>query len=148
MKTTDRGRDSTGHLAEQIRRNQLTGHAHIDDREEQDHPEHDHRSGAAEYVRLGLIGIIVITSLTGWWRPFMNRDWLAFAGTVIGGFPIYKEAWENLLKRRMTMELRSLFSSRNCLRAIPSVADEEQLRSWSMLCLGTLRFGGMASRAN
>jgi cation transport ATPase len=35
----------------------------------------------------------------------MTRDWLAFAGTVIGGFPIYKEAWENLLKRRMTMEL-------------------------------------------
>ena len=35
----------------------------------------------------------------------MNRDWLAFAGTIIGGFPIYKEAWENLLKRRMTMEL-------------------------------------------
>jgi Cd2+/Zn2+-exporting ATPase/Cu+-exporting ATPase len=35
----------------------------------------------------------------------MDRDWLAFAGTVIGGFPIYKEAWENLLKRRMTMEL-------------------------------------------
>ena len=35
----------------------------------------------------------------------MAHDWLAFAGTVIGGFPIYKEAWENLLKRRMTMEL-------------------------------------------
>src|ERR1700757_793937 len=35
----------------------------------------------------------------------MDRDWLAFAGTLIGGFPIYKEAWENLLKRRMTMEL-------------------------------------------
>ena len=35
----------------------------------------------------------------------MDRDWFAFAGTVIGGFPIYKEAWENLLSRRMTMEL-------------------------------------------
>jgi Cd2+/Zn2+-exporting ATPase/Cu+-exporting ATPase len=51
------------------------------------------------------MGIIVVAGLTGWWRPFMDRDWLAFAGTVIGGFPIYKEAWENLLKRRMTMEL-------------------------------------------
>jgi Cd2+/Zn2+-exporting ATPase/Cu+-exporting ATPase len=51
------------------------------------------------------MGVIVIAGLTGWWRPFMNRDWLAFAGTVIGGFPIYKEAWENLRKRRMTMEL-------------------------------------------
>jgi Cd2+/Zn2+-exporting ATPase/Cu+-exporting ATPase len=51
------------------------------------------------------MGLIVVASLTGWWRPFMDRDWLEFAGTVIGGFPIYKEAWENLLKRRMTMEL-------------------------------------------
>jgi heavy metal translocating P-type ATPase len=51
------------------------------------------------------MGFIVVASLTGWWRPFMDRDWLAFAGTVIGGFPIYKEAWENLLRRRMTMEL-------------------------------------------
>src|SRR5215470_5750202 len=38
-------------------------------------------------------------------EPSMSRDWLAFAGTIIGGFPIYKEAGENLLKRRMTMEL-------------------------------------------
>ena len=39
---------------------------------------------------------IVVASLTGWWRPLMDRDWLAFAGTVIGGFSI-KQAWENLL---------------------------------------------------
>jgi heavy metal translocating P-type ATPase len=70
-----------------------------------DDHDHDHQTSSGEYVRLGLLGIIVAASLTGWWRPFMNRDWLAFAGTVIGGFPIYKEAWENLLKRRMTMEL-------------------------------------------
>jgi heavy metal translocating P-type ATPase len=71
----------------------------------EDHHSHDHETGIGEYFRLGLMGIIVIASLTGWWRPFMNHDWVAFAGTVIGGFPIYKEAWENLLKRRMTMEL-------------------------------------------
>ena len=35
----------------------------------------------------------------------MNRDWLAFAATLVGGFPIFAEAWENLRKRRMTMEL-------------------------------------------
>jgi Cd2+/Zn2+-exporting ATPase/Cu+-exporting ATPase len=78
-------------------------HQHHD--HDQEHDDHDHETGTAEYLRLGLMGIIVVASLTGWWRPFMARDWLAFAGTVIGGFPIYKEAWENLLKRRMTMEL-------------------------------------------
>ena len=87
-------------------------HTHVDhdhdhqghDHEGHDH-DHDHAAGPAEYVRLGVMALIVVASLTGWWRPFMNRDWLAFAGTIIGGFPIYKEAWENLLKRRMTMEL-------------------------------------------
>ncbi len=69
------------------------------------HDDHDHQNGPAEYARLGAMGLIVVASLTGWWRPFMQRDWLAFAGTVIGGLPIYREAWENLLKRRMTMEL-------------------------------------------
>jgi len=70
-----------------------------------DHHDHEHQAGTAEYARLGVLAIIIAASLTGWWHHFMSRDWLAFAGTVIGGFPIYKEAWENLLKRRMTMEL-------------------------------------------
>jgi heavy metal translocating P-type ATPase len=84
---------------------QSHGHHHDHDDHNHDGHDHDHETGIGEYVRLGLMGVIVIASLTGWWRPFMDRDWLAFAGTVIGGFPIYKEAWENLLKRRMTMEL-------------------------------------------
>jgi heavy metal translocating P-type ATPase len=108
MKTTGKTIDSAGHVAgdEHDHEQHSRGH-HPDHGDDHDHrgPEHDHETGTGEYVRLGLMGIIVIASLTGWWRPFMNRDWLAFAGTVIGGFPIYKEAWENLLKRRMTMEL-------------------------------------------
>jgi Cd2+/Zn2+-exporting ATPase/Cu+-exporting ATPase len=84
-------------------------HGHDHDHDEHDHHDqshdHDHTAGTSEYVRLGVMALIIIASLTGWWRAFLDRDWLAFAGTIIGGFPIYKEAWENLLKRRMTMEL-------------------------------------------
>src|ERR1700741_910430 len=79
-------------------------HGHDHDHEH-DHHDHNPAAGTGEYVRLGVMALIVIASLTGWWRAFMDRDWLAFAGTLIGGFSIYKEAWENLLKRRMTMEL-------------------------------------------
>jgi heavy metal translocating P-type ATPase len=64
-----------------------------------------HEGGAAEYVRLGVMALVIVASLSGWWRNWMSRDWLAFAATVIGGFPIYEEAWENIRKRRMTMEL-------------------------------------------
>jgi heavy metal translocating P-type ATPase len=107
MKTTSKTIDSTGQLAEEHHSHYPHSPEPIHDHDEHDHEghDHDHQTGIADYVRLALMGIIVVASLTGWWRPFMNRDWLAFAGTVIGGFPIYKEAWENLRKRRMTMEL-------------------------------------------
>jgi heavy metal translocating P-type ATPase len=103
MKTTSKIMHSASHLEDASRDHDHT-HDHHEDQGHDDH-DHDHETGIGEYVRLSLMGIIVIASVTGWWRPFMDRDWLAFAGTVIGGFPIYKEAWENLLKRRMTMEL-------------------------------------------
>src|SRR5260221_10316680 len=107
MKTTSKIVDSSGQLTEEGHPHHSHTHDQIHDHDEHDHEghDHDHQTGTADYVRLGLMGVIVVASLTGWWRPFMNRDWLAFAGTVIGGFPIYKEAWENLLKHRMTMEL-------------------------------------------
>jgi Cd2+/Zn2+-exporting ATPase/Cu+-exporting ATPase len=96
-------------LAEAVPGQNQHPHDHDHDHDEHDHHEHSrehgHAAGLTEYVRLGVMALIVIASLTGWWHAFMDRDWLAFAGTVIGGFPIYKEAWENLLKRRMTMEL-------------------------------------------
>jgi heavy metal translocating P-type ATPase len=107
MKTTSKTMDSAGETAVGGHDDDPQSQSHHHDHDDHNHDghDHDHETGIAEYVRLGLMGIIVVTSLTGWWRPFMDRDWLAFAGTVIGGFPIYKEAWENLLKRRMTMEL-------------------------------------------
>ncbi|MGA8654997.1 MAG: cation-translocating P-type ATPase, partial [Chthoniobacterales bacterium] len=104
MKTTTKTIDSGGRLARESHDHPHDDHDH-GSQHGADHAGHDHTTGAAEYARLGVLAIIIVASLTGWWRPLMDRDWLAFAGTVIGGFPIYKEAWENLLKRRMTMEL-------------------------------------------
>ena len=99
-RSADHG-DGPGHTYQDHHSNE-----HDHDHHHHDHDDdHNHASGPGEYVRLGVMALIIIASLTGWWRSFMDRDWLAFAGTVIGGFPIYKEAWENLLKRRMTMEL-------------------------------------------
>ncbi|HEY5704529.1 MAG TPA: cation-translocating P-type ATPase [Terrimicrobiaceae bacterium] len=82
------------------------GHHHHDDHDDgDDERSHDHPVGAVAFIRLGLLALVVVSSLTGWWRDFMNNDWLAFAATISGGFPIYSEAWKNLCKRRMTMEL-------------------------------------------
>src|SRR5260221_14470950 len=107
MKTTSKTVDSSSQLTEEGHPHHSHTHDQIRDHAEHDHEGHDHdqQTGTAECIRLGLMGIIVVASLTGWWRPFMDLDWLAFAGTVIGGFPIYQEAWQNHRKRRMTMEL-------------------------------------------
>jgi Cd2+/Zn2+-exporting ATPase/Cu+-exporting ATPase len=72
--------------------------------EPHDH-EQDHPPGAVEYVRLGVLAVVIIWSLTGWWKYFMSHDWVALVATVVGGWPIFEEAWRNLRKRRMTMEL-------------------------------------------
>jgi Cd2+/Zn2+-exporting ATPase/Cu+-exporting ATPase len=66
---------------------------------------HEHKEAFAEYVRLALMAAVIVGSLTGSWKHFMSRDWLAFVATLVGGYPIFQEAWENLRKRRMTMEL-------------------------------------------
>lgn len=75
-----------------------------DQHNEPAHSDH-HETRSAEFIRLGVMAVVILASLTGWWKSYMSRDWLAFAATLIGGFPIFKEAWENLRKRRMTMEL-------------------------------------------
>lgn len=80
-------------------------HHHEPDHEDEHGHSHEHPAGLVEYVRLGLLALVIIASLTGWWKNFMSRDWLAFAATLIGGWPIYAEALENIRKRRMTMEL-------------------------------------------
>jgi cation transport ATPase len=106
MKSTSKTIHSAGQVMDHEHAHHSHGHYQDhDDDHGHEHHDHEHETGPAGYVRLGLMGIIVAASLTSWWRPFMNRDWLAFAGTVIGGFPIYKEAWENFIKCRMTMEL-------------------------------------------
>src|SRR5438067_7237886 len=80
-----------------------------DDSDSEHHDEqghvHEHKTAFAEYVRLALLAAVIIASLTGWWKHFMGRDWLAFAATLVGGYPIFQEASNNLCKRRMTMDL-------------------------------------------
>jgi P-type Cu+ transporter len=75
------------------------------DRDDDHDQGREHSVTAGEYVRLALMALVIVASLTGWWRHWMLRDWLAFTATLVGGFSIFKEAWENLRKRRMTMEL-------------------------------------------
>lgn len=66
---------------------------------------HDHPVETLELVRIGFVGLAVLASWLQLWKGFAGFDVIALAATLIGGYPIFKEAFENILERRMTMEL-------------------------------------------
>jgi heavy metal translocating P-type ATPase len=82
------------------------GHAHHPgaDHVHEDH-DHEHSLEWVELVRIGLVGVAVVASWLGLWQSFVGFDVIALAATLIGGYPIFKEALANIVARRMTMEL-------------------------------------------
>jgi heavy metal translocating P-type ATPase len=82
------------------------GHAHHPgaDHDHEDH-DHEHPLEWIELVRIGFVGAAVVASWLGLWQSFASFDVIALAATLIGGYPIFKEALANIVARRMTMEL-------------------------------------------
>jgi heavy metal translocating P-type ATPase len=71
----------------------------------QDHEDdHEHAFEWFEAVR---IGIVALASAAVWfrWEPHSGVSVIGILSLAIGGWPIFKEAFENVIERRMTMEL-------------------------------------------
>jgi Cd2+/Zn2+-exporting ATPase/Cu+-exporting ATPase len=73
---------------------------------------HDHaysqQGGHIEWLELGRIGFVGLAIAITWlrlWQPFPHFDVAGFAAVLVGGYPIFHEAFADLLSRRMTMEL-------------------------------------------
>jgi heavy metal translocating P-type ATPase len=67
----------------------------------------DHEHGL-EWIELARIGFVAFAAAAVWfrlWEPFPRISVVGSAATLIGGYPIFKEAWENIVERKMTMEL-------------------------------------------
>ncbi len=60
---------------------------------------------SADLIRLASMAIAVVLSVTGAWKFLTSFDLIALAATIIGGYPMAKEAFEAIRERRMTMEL-------------------------------------------
>jgi heavy metal translocating P-type ATPase len=70
-----------------------------------DHEEHGH---GADWAELARIAFVVLAATAVWfrlWEPFPHVSVVGIAATLIGGYPIFKEAFENIIERKMTMEL-------------------------------------------
>ncbi len=64
-----------------------------------------HHLEKADLVRIAFVALSAIAVWLKWWEPFEKVSVIGIAATLIGGWPIWKEAFENLREKRMTMEL-------------------------------------------
>jgi heavy metal translocating P-type ATPase len=98
----------TKHAKEDLqRRSDHSDHdqGHYDHNEVHDHEDHEHAAGWTDMARIALVGLAILAVWFRAWEPFAKVSIIGIVTTVIGGWPIFKEALDNLLERRMTMEL-------------------------------------------
>jgi len=65
----------------------------------------EHHLEKADLIRIAFVGLSAIAVWLRLWEPFENVSIIGIVATLIGGWPIWKEAFENLREKRMTMEL-------------------------------------------
>lgn len=78
-----------------------------DHKPEFDHHDHDHEHGF-EWLDVARVLFVALAAAAVWfhlWEPFHRISVIGLATALIGGYPIFKEAFENIVERRMTMEL-------------------------------------------
>ena len=71
-----------------------------------DDPEHEaHGVDRIDIARVVFVALAAVAVSFRLWEPFPHASVIGIVATLIGGFPIFKEAFENIVERRMTMEL-------------------------------------------
>ncbi|WP_371425645.1 heavy metal translocating P-type ATPase [Tardiphaga sp.] len=88
--------------------NRENGHDHEGpghDHDDHGHEDHDHAFEWPEIVRIAVVAVAAVAVWFRIWEPVPAVSVIGVAGLLLGGWPILKEAFENLLERRMTMEL-------------------------------------------
>jgi heavy metal translocating P-type ATPase len=70
-----------------------------------EHKEHGHGVEWTELIRIAFVAFAAAAVWFRFWEPFANLSVIGIAATLIGGYPIFKEAFENIVERKMTMEL-------------------------------------------
>lgn len=69
------------------------------------HEEDKHGLRMIDLLRVAFVALAAAAVWFHLWEPFHRVSVIGLAATLIGGYPIFREAFENILERRMTMEL-------------------------------------------
>jgi Cd2+/Zn2+-exporting ATPase/Cu+-exporting ATPase len=80
---------------------------HVND-SEHSHDDADDHAHDLEWLELSRIAVVAAAAAAVWfhvWEPIPKISVIGVLGVLIGGWPIYREAAENIISRRMTMEL-------------------------------------------
>src|ERR1700722_8863435 len=70
--------------------------------------EHEQQGHGVEWAELVRIAFVALAAAAVWfrlWEPFPHVSVIGITAALIGGYPIFKEAFENIVERKMTMEL-------------------------------------------
>lgn len=71
----------------------------------QEHEHEEEKNTKFDLIRLTVVAVALVLSWFGVWKSIASFDFIALAITIVGGYPMYKEAFDNLRSKRMTMEL-------------------------------------------
>jgi heavy metal translocating P-type ATPase len=69
------------------------------------HAEPEHGFEWVELIRIAFVAFAAGAVWFRVWEPFPHISVVGIAAALIGGYPIFKEAFENIVERKMTMEL-------------------------------------------
>ena len=97
--------DRLAQLAAADRAEARTAAPDLDDRDHAHEHEEEHRFEWQEAARIAVVALAAIVVWFHLWEPFPQVSAIGVLGVLIGGWPIFKEAAENIAARRMTMEL-------------------------------------------
>jgi heavy metal translocating P-type ATPase len=67
--------------------------------------QHGHGVEWTDLIRIAFVGLAAAAVWFRLWEPFPHISVVGIAATLIGGYPIFKEAFEHIVQRKMTMEL-------------------------------------------
>ena len=100
---------SSADLAEQaLQRTTVPGAGVHEQAGEERHGHEEEHGHELEWPEMLRIALVAVAAAAVWWRlwePFTAFSLIGGIGLLIGGWPIIKEALENLVAKRMTMEL-------------------------------------------
>jgi heavy metal translocating P-type ATPase len=68
-------------------------------------PSAQHHFEWQELIRIAFVALAAAAVWFRVWEPFPRVSVIGILAALIGGYPIFKEAYENIVERKMTMEL-------------------------------------------